>query len=240
MTESKQELNYFQKLMKLEGKVEKKLNLNYIRWADAWAKLKEAHPFATFKVYENENNMPYFVDDCIGGFVKVSVTVPGDTIVTHKCHLPIMDHANNPMKKEAYQIKRYNKTIEVAAIDSFSINKNIQRALTKAIALHGVGLYVYQREDFPEDSKQTETDNPQTDTTSSGVPTGDSHSAPEKKDGELHMVCIGCGKNLTEKVHKYSMDKQGMSLCFMCQKKKEKGEDYLPKKEEEIKEEVVM
>jgi len=85
-----------------------------------------------------------------------------------------------------------------------------------------------------------EEDNPQTDTTSSGVPTGASHSAPEKKDGELHMVCISCGKNLTDKVHKYSMDKHGMSLCYVCQKKKEKGEDYLPKKEEEIKEEVVM
>ena len=55
----------------------------------------------------------------------------------------------------------------------------------------------------------------------------------EEKKGELHMVCIGCGKNVTEKVFKYSMDKHKMSLCYVCQKKKEKGKDYLPKKEEE-------
>ena len=231
--------------MKLEGKVEKKNNLNYISWADAWAKLKEVHPFAMFKVHENESGMPYFMDET-GAFVKVSVTIPGDTIISHTCHLPIMDHANNPMKKESYKFKRYNKEVEVAAIDSFSVNKNIQRALTKAIALHGVGLYVYQGEDFPDDSK-TEEDNPQTGETESGVPTGCSHTPddvtkpqdkPGEKKGELHMVCIGCGKNVTEKVFKYSMDKHKMSLCFVCQKKKNNGDEYLPK--EEVKEEVVM
>lgn len=54
-----------------------------------------------------------------------------------------------------------------------------------------------------------------------------------KEKGELHMVCIGCGKNLTENVYKFAMEKHGQSLCFMCQKKKNKGEDYLPKVEEE-------
>jgi len=78
-----------------------------------------------------------------------------------------------------------------------------------------------------------EADNPQTGQTSSGVPTGESHTEPEKK-GDLHMVCIGCGNNLTENVYKFAMEKHGMSLCYKCQKKKEKGEDYLPKTEEEV------
>jgi len=61
----------------------------------------------------------------------------------------------------------------------------------------------------------------------------------EEKDGELHMVCIGCGKNLTDKVYGFSMSKYNESLCFVCQKKKEKGEEYLPQ-EEVVEEETVI
>ena len=43
-----------------------------------------------------------------------------------------------------------NKSIALNAIDSFAVNKTIQRALTKAIARHGLGLYIYAGEDLPE------------------------------------------------------------------------------------------
>ena len=33
---------------------------------------------------------------------------------------------------------------------SFDVNKAIQRSLTKAVARHGLGLYIYAGEDLPE------------------------------------------------------------------------------------------
>ena len=41
-----------------------------------------------------------------------------------------------------------NKPIEKPS--AFDINSSIQRCLVKAIALHGLGLYVYAGEDLPE------------------------------------------------------------------------------------------
>jgi hypothetical protein len=36
-------------------------------------------------------------------------------------------------------------------VTSFDVNKAIQRSLTKAVARHGLGLYIYAGEDLPED-----------------------------------------------------------------------------------------
>ena len=41
-----------------------------------------------------------------------------------------------------------NKTIPTP--NAFQINTSIQRALVKAIALHGLGLYIYAGEDLPD------------------------------------------------------------------------------------------
>ena len=215
--------NHFEELMKIKGKVEKRHGLSYIPWANAWQEVKKLYPDTTYKVYTNEKGMPHFIDD-FGGFVKVSVTVGGTEQI---CWLPILDHSYNPMKKEAYKYEKYDKyknkkvEVEVKAITSFDINKAIMRALTKALALHGYGLFAFQGEDFPQDSKEEP------------KPHANAPETPPKEKGELHMVCIGCGKNLTENVYKFAMEKHGQSLCFMCQKKKNKGEDYLPKVEEE-------
>lgn len=43
-----------------------------------------------------------------------------------------------------------NRSIPVESITSMDANKAIQRALTKAIARHGLGLYIYAGEDLPE------------------------------------------------------------------------------------------
>jgi len=111
--------------------------LTYASWAEAWGSLKRIHPTATFKVYENEDGVPAFFNKelpSMGAFVKVSVSVLG---LAHTVHLPVMDHSN--------------KSIPLERMTTFDINKNIQRALAKAIALHGMGLYVFKGEDFPED-----------------------------------------------------------------------------------------
>jgi hypothetical protein len=48
-----------------------------------------------------------------------------------------------------------NKSIALENITSFDVNKAIQRSLTKAVARHGLGLYIYAGEDLPvvEDKK---------------------------------------------------------------------------------------
>lgn len=132
-----QEGSIFSTLNKIEAEVHKKgpQKLNYISWADAWTELKKAYPEANMTYYTGENGMPYF-KDASGGFVKVGVTI-GD--MEHISMLPIMDHSN--------------KSVAPEQITSFAINKALQRALTKAIAMHGLGLYVYRGEDLPEDSE---------------------------------------------------------------------------------------
>jgi hypothetical protein len=48
-----------------------------------------------------------------------------------------------------------NKSIPAERVTSFDVNKAIQRSLTKAVARHGLGLYIYAGEDLPEASNST-------------------------------------------------------------------------------------
>ena len=49
-----------------------------------------------------------------------------------------------------------NRSIPLDSVNSFDVNKAIQRSLTKAVARHGLGLYIYAGEDLPEgDEKPT-------------------------------------------------------------------------------------
>jgi hypothetical protein len=123
----------FDTMMKQEMPLEKKGNLNYVSWAYAWGELKRLYPTANYVVYENENKMPYFWDGS-GAFVKVGVIVSG---IEHISYLPVLDFKNKPIKADE--------------VNTFEINKSIQRALVKAIAMHGLGLYVYRGEDTIED-----------------------------------------------------------------------------------------
>ena len=43
-----------------------------------------------------------------------------------------------------------NNSIPLEKITSFEVNKAIKRCVTKNIALHGLGLYIYAGEDLPE------------------------------------------------------------------------------------------
>ena len=130
------ETNYFEELVRVNvnDKVEKKNGLSYLSWAFAWSELKKRHPDATYTIYENENGWNYHTDGktC---WVKTGVTVNG---IEHIEYLPVMDFKN--------------KSIPLANITSFEVNKTIQRSLTKAVARHGLGLYVYAGEDLPEES----------------------------------------------------------------------------------------
>jgi len=131
--------NYFTELNKINvnDKVEEKNGLSYLSWSFAWGELKKRHPDATYTIYENKDGLFYHTDGNTA-WVKTGVTVNG---IEHIEYLPVMDFKN--------------KSIPVANITSFDVNKAIQRSLTKAVARHGLGLYIYAGEDLPEEPQQT-------------------------------------------------------------------------------------
>ena len=116
----------------VNGHVEKKNGLSYLSWPYAWAEVKKRFPDANYKVYEMENGCIYFTDGktC---WVKTGIEIAG---LEHIEYLPIMDYKN--------------KSISLENVTSFDVNKSIQRSLTKALARHGLGLYLYAGEDLPE------------------------------------------------------------------------------------------
>lgn len=126
--------NYFNTLneINVNGKTEKKNGLTYLSWAWAWGEVKKLFPDATYTIYENADGWCYHTDGktC---WVKTGVTVNG---IEHIEYLPVMDFKN--------------KSIPANAVTSFDVNKAIQRSLTKAVARHGLGLYIYAGEDLPE------------------------------------------------------------------------------------------
>lgn len=123
--------NYFSKLAQIDCSehVEKKGRFSYLSWAWAVKKLREVDPTATWEV-KRFDGVPYLKTDC-GYFVEVEVTVQG--LPLSQIH-PILNNQNKPIEKP----------------NSFDINTSIQRCLVKAIALHGLGLYIYAGEDLPE------------------------------------------------------------------------------------------
>ena len=114
----------------VNGHTEKKNNLTYLSWAWAWAEALKADPAATYKV-------EMFGDKCymdINGTAMVWVTV----IMFGKsatCQLPVMDYKNKAIPNP----------------DAFAVNTAIMRCMTKALSLHGLGLYIYAGEDIPEE-----------------------------------------------------------------------------------------
>lgn len=132
--------NYFEDLnsINVSDKIEKKNNLSYLSWAWAWGELKKRFPDATYTIYENAQGWFYHTDgkSC---WVKTGVTVKG---IEHIEYLPVMDFRNNSIPAEK--------------VTSYDVNKAIQRSLTKAVARHGLGLYIYAGEDLPEDEKNSD------------------------------------------------------------------------------------
>lgn len=125
----------------VSGKVKEKNKLSYLPWASAWSEVKKVYPEASFEIkkqqMENGIERPW-LDDGKSGWVEVSVTINGQTITEM---LAIMNFSN--------------KAIPADQITATDANKSIKRCLTKAIAMHGLGLYVYEGEDVPEDTAKT-------------------------------------------------------------------------------------
>ena len=115
--------------------VEKKNGLSYLSWAWAWAEALKADPKASYKI-EMFNCKCYME---INGTAMVFVTVTMfDKPMT--CQLPVMDYRNKAIPNP----------------DAFAVNTAIMRCMTKALALHGLGLYLYSGEDVPEEGDKFE------------------------------------------------------------------------------------
>lgn len=108
--------------------IERKGGFAYLSWPFAVAQLRTVDPAATWEV-RRFNGLPYLATET-GVFVEVAVTVQGVTL--SQIH-PVLDGRNRPL----------------LAPTAFDINTSLQRCLVKAIALHGLGLYIYAGEDLP-------------------------------------------------------------------------------------------
>lgn len=133
----------------VQNHVEKKNGLNYLSWAWAWQEVKKLYPNAQYRIYErnvydefgNVTGIINYFTDGMTCWVKTGVTIEG---LEHIEMLPVMDFKN--------------KSIPLDKVTSFDVNKAIQRSLTKALARHGLGLYIYAGEDLPEIDKKKEED----------------------------------------------------------------------------------
>ena len=108
--------------------IEKKQNLSYLSWAWAVDHLMRHDPMANWEFHD-----PQMYGETM--MVSCTVTAFGKPITMH---LPVMDHRNQAIKNP----------------DAFAVNKNMMRCLVKAIACHGLGLYIYAGEDLPEGEEE--------------------------------------------------------------------------------------
>lgn len=120
------------KAIDVRPKAEKKGRADYLSWAHAWDMLKSNYPQAQRIIYESEHTGLNYFTDGKTAYVKVGIVVND---LEHIDMLCVMDHRN--------------KSIPIEKLCSFEVNKTIQRATAKAIAMHGLGLSLWTGEDIP-------------------------------------------------------------------------------------------
>ena len=120
------EKNHFERLAEIDVSkhIEKKGNLSYLSWPWAVDQLLRADSTANWSY----GDKTVFHDGTV--MVVCTVTAFGKPMTMH---LPVMDYRNKP----------------IANPDAFAVNTAMMRCLVKAIALHGLGLYIYAGEDLP-------------------------------------------------------------------------------------------
>jgi hypothetical protein len=116
----------------VNGHLEKKNGLSYLSWAWAWAEALKADADATYRVEMFDGKC--FMDINGTAMVFVTVTMFNKPMT---CQLPVMDYRNKAIPNP----------------DAFAVNTAIMRCMTKALALHGLSLYIYAGEDLPEEGR---------------------------------------------------------------------------------------
>ena len=138
-----EEIIVFETLNKIDvsNKIKTKNNLKYLSWASAWAEVKKVFPDATYQIIpqimDERGNTRFWHDDGKTGWVEVAVTINGIELTEI---LAIMDFKN--------------KSIAAEDITSVDANTSMKRCLVKACAMHGLGMYIYEGEDIPEETSK--------------------------------------------------------------------------------------
>ena len=118
-------MNYSElRKINVNGHIEKKNGLSYLSWAWAVDTLLQADPTATWSYGE-----PVQFGESLMVFCTVNAFGKSMT-----AQLPVMNFRNQAIQNP----------------DAMAVNTAMQRCLAKAIALHGLGLYIYAGEDLPE------------------------------------------------------------------------------------------
>lgn len=121
---------------------EKSFSLSYLSWTFGWREMKRVDPDAREKVHEfpmfdNQFRLiegvtvPYLKTPQ-GYFVRNTVTINERSETEW---MPVVDNGKYP----------------IANPNSFQINTSNKRCFVKALAKHGLGLYLYAGEDIPTD-----------------------------------------------------------------------------------------
>ena len=173
--------DYFEKLndVNVNEHTERKNGLTYLSWAWAWGELKKKYPDSYYTIYENADGWFYHTDGRTA-WVKTGVTVVdklAELEIEHIEYLPVMDHRN--------------RSIPLDAITSFDVNKAIQRSLTKAVARHGLGLYIYAGEDLPE--AEADVVEEETERYKKSMAAIDNYKTGKPYDT---VICESCGKEI--------------------------------------------
>lgn len=113
----------------------------YLSWAWAWGTLKKHYPQAMYQIGEEEYHPPLthntakHADHTVMVNVHVSI---GST--SHSMWLPVMDNRNNAIVNP----------------NSRQVSDANMRCLVKAIAMLGLGFYIYAGEGIPEAEKEVD------------------------------------------------------------------------------------
>lgn len=182
-------------------RTEQKNGLTYLSWAWAWSEVKKKFPDAKYEIIKFDG-IPYVFDPKTGYMCYTRVTINNDT---HEMWLPVMDSNNYAMKDVEYQVQTKYKTVTVKPATMTDINKTIMRCLTKNLAMHGLGLYIYAGEDLPEE-------------TTAEAPAA--QDAPKKSE---KTVCVQCGKEIKKhgrytaaQIIEESTKRVGKPMCIPC------------------------
>lgn len=114
----------------VNDKIEKKGSLDYLPWADAWTIVSNIYSDISYTVIKNVDGFNYHHDSRTA-WVETEVTINDKTLPEQ---LAITDNRNY--------------AIQLEKITSVDVNKTIKRCIVKNIALHGLGLYLWTKEDF--------------------------------------------------------------------------------------------
>jgi len=118
--------------------VKSKGRFSYLPWSDAWNIVKTHFPDSRYEnkwfnieISNCKLELPYAIDHNGYSYVQTTVYI-NDEVQTED--FPVLNHVNKSIQNP----------------NSFEVNTALKRALAKACANLGLGLYIYRGEDLPE------------------------------------------------------------------------------------------